>query len=327
MFLHTLAFPQDISDLHYTPEHHMPVTPQDIYQSLVVNGKGSYCFGQNGLLLGILRGLGYRAYAVPGRVLVPSWAPGMPDFVYSALHHLVLLVQPHPAPLAAVTYVVDVGFGGTGTLRPVLLADGSAGTPQRVPRADTSSDDELVGGWVWGAYPPERHRVVRCAVDESLELNANAGDAPSRAWHMQVSHAAADGSDGQPEWKTLFTFLEIEFHQTDIDAGSFSVSNMPRYIFSRAVICTRRFATALQTEEDKAEVVARIGEGGVDGLGWVEKWSLEGAKITHRVGSHTVEEREVKTERERIETLRDLFGVGIKLEDEEWIKGRAAALV
>ena len=72
---------------------------------------------------------------------------------YSGLDHYVILVQPLPAPQDNVTFVVDVGFGGTGLLRPLLLADGSAGNPQVL-------NSDLIGGWVWGSYPPERHRVV-----------------------------------------------------------------------------------------------------------------------------------------------------------------------
>lgn len=40
----------------------MRVDPSSIFDRLVLNGcgYGSYCYGQNGLLLGILRRLGYR---------------------------------------------------------------------------------------------------------------------------------------------------------------------------------------------------------------------------------------------------------------------------
>lgn len=73
---------------------------------------------------------------------------------YSGLNHYVILVQPLPAPHANVTFIVDVGFGGTGLLRPLLLADGSTGTPQDL------DVDAMKGGWTWGSCPPERHRVV-----------------------------------------------------------------------------------------------------------------------------------------------------------------------
>lgn len=38
----------------------MPVKPDELFDRMVLRGKGSYCFGHNGLFLGMLRGLGYR---------------------------------------------------------------------------------------------------------------------------------------------------------------------------------------------------------------------------------------------------------------------------
>ena len=38
----------------------MEVAPAGMYDRMVLHDKGSYCFGMNGLLHGMLRGLGYR---------------------------------------------------------------------------------------------------------------------------------------------------------------------------------------------------------------------------------------------------------------------------
>ena len=162
----------------------MPVTPRELYDRVVVGNKGSYCFGQNGLFLGMLRGLGYRCvfshssplfqpidsfrvipriFPCPGRVLLPARNPTTEgELEYTHLSHLVLLVQPHPAPYDRVTYLVDVGFGGTGPVRPILLADGSSDLPQ-----ETGPEGNFAGGWVWGSYPPQRHRIVRGAFMKS----------------------------------------------------------------------------------------------------------------------------------------------------------------
>jgi arylamine N-acetyltransferase len=54
----------------------MDVTANGAFRRLVEERKGSYCFGQNGLLLGMLRGLGYRYvyFSVIFVSLVPrSW--------------------------------------------------------------------------------------------------------------------------------------------------------------------------------------------------------------------------------------------------------------
>lgn len=47
-------------DVQSWREHRMCVRPDEVFERMVRGGKGSYCFGQNGLFLGILRALGYR---------------------------------------------------------------------------------------------------------------------------------------------------------------------------------------------------------------------------------------------------------------------------
>ncbi|KAH9929223.1 uncharacterized protein B0H18DRAFT_998311 [Fomitopsis serialis] len=375
MYLHLLAFPQDTSALHYTRDHHMPVTPQEMYESMVVSKHGSYCFGQNGLLLGMLRGLGYRAYAAAGRVLLPPSPPSphSATLVYSAPHHLVLLVQPHDAsgPHGNMTYMVDVGFGGTGPVRPILLADGSSGLKQRTPEDgdhnDPDGESTATGGWIWGTYPPERHRLVRGALPDSslgasrsptsptayaethrVETHGGSGRAPVHDWHLQVSHASAHPSNTsdtsssaeKSEWTTLYSFAEAEFFQADIDAASFAVSRMPGSFFLTTIICTRRFLVVLQSAEDEEELRLRdkhalptsinsaegLDLGDVGPGPFVGKWNLEGARATKRIGREVVEEKRFVTESDRVEILRDVFGVGVRPEDEQWIVGWPSAL-
>jgi len=60
MRLHVLSIPLENTEMHYTPEHILNVTPEGLFHRLIVEGKGSYCFGNNGLMLEMLRGLGFR---------------------------------------------------------------------------------------------------------------------------------------------------------------------------------------------------------------------------------------------------------------------------
>lgn len=116
----------------------------------------------------------YRAYPVFGRVLVPS-SPKYPpdsrssvdDLVYTNQSHMLLLVQPYPKSdplLGNVTFVVDVGFAGLlGPLRPILLDDGEGAGEQQIPPSAGTNAAEIRRGWVWGTFPPVRHRVVKGA--------------------------------------------------------------------------------------------------------------------------------------------------------------------
>ena len=80
---------------------------------------------------------------------------------------MLILVQPYPQSdcrLGNATFAVDVGFAGLlGPMRPILLADGSGPHEQRVPSSSKADDDSVKGGWVWGTFPPVRHRIVKGA--------------------------------------------------------------------------------------------------------------------------------------------------------------------
>ncbi|TFY82414.1 hypothetical protein EWM64_g1604 [Hericium alpestre] len=326
VYLHVITFPMDNSDLHYTKEHFMAVRPEPLYRRMVLERKGSYCFGQNGLLLGMLRGLGYRVYPVAGRVIEG------PKQEYTAQLHLVLLVQPHRIPHELITYAVDVGFGGTGPVRPILLADGGTEECQHLA---AGASDEWRGGWVWGSSPPERHRIVRGSYPaSSLETSSSDHTAPRRDWHMQFAHTPLGK---QPEWRTLYTFSEAEFFQQDIDAGSHVVSTCPG-LFLDKLVNMRRFkvtvhefksamANAESDEMDEADsdsVLKALDD--LEGVRWMGKWTLDGSKATKRIGSFKLQEIEIENERQRVQTLREVFGLELKDGDEKWIQGRPAAL-
>lgn len=63
-----------------------------------------------------------------------------------------------------------------------------------------------------------------------------------------------------------------------------------------------------------------------DGLEWLGKWTLEEAKATKRIGANVLVEKIFGSERERLEVIRDVFKIGVSLEDEKWIVGTEAAL-
>lgn len=168
----------------------MDLTPEGLFQRTVVEGKGSYCFGLNGLFLGMLRGLGYRyvpacafprpqsltersfpsrAYSAGARVYHTDGPSHLPQ--YTALEHMIILLQIDGHDDR--TYLVDVGFGGSGLARPILLS---------------KADDNVVEG----TTPTEKHRLRRGAqpltslgslqvLQCSLTGNTNASDLFQRA--------------------------------------------------------------------------------------------------------------------------------------------------
>lgn len=77
----------------------IPTDLDTVYQKVVLDNRGGYCFELNALFLGLLRGLGYTAYPVACRVLM---RPG-------------LRMPTHRASVVCVEgrkYFCDVGYGG-----------------------------------------------------------------------------------------------------------------------------------------------------------------------------------------------------------------------
>lgn len=66
---------------------------------------------------------------------------------YTSLVHMVIFVQ--PLENSNITYLVDVGCGGSGPTRPILLSD-------------------VVDNIVMGTSPTERHRLTRGAHPDSI---------------------------------------------------------------------------------------------------------------------------------------------------------------
>jgi N-hydroxyarylamine O-acetyltransferase len=91
---------------------------QSLEQKLVRDGRGGYCFEQNGLLGHVLERLGFGVRRLAARVL---W--NAPAGTVTPRTHMVLLAETRDA-----RYVVDVGFGGQTPTAPLLL---QAGVVQR----------------------------------------------------------------------------------------------------------------------------------------------------------------------------------------------------
>ncbi|KAF8999491.1 arylamine N-acetyltransferase 1 [Cyathus striatus] len=297
---HLLTYPFENTSMHYTAEHTMDVTPEGAFKRLVRDRKGSYCFGQNGVLLGMLRGLGYRAYVVSARV--NEAGPHDPRN-YTALTHMVVLVQPHAD--SNKTYLVDVGFGANGLARPILLSD---------------SEDNVV----IGVTPTEKHRLTRGALpSSSLQSSNGSGTSTDIKWNLEVWHEKKD--DTKAPWKILYSFSEEEFFTRDAIDTSFLVSQsiVPDGLFCNHVVCVKHF---LLTDQDKKV----LGDGGVSVSDsehlYMSRLVLMGKDVRKHVGGVAEVVRTFHNELDRIKALRELFGIDINDDAVAHIKGRVPAL-
>jgi N-hydroxyarylamine O-acetyltransferase len=120
------------------------LAPDRLFDKLVTRRRGGYCFEQNGLLLEMLRSMGFEARPLLGRV----WL--MADETPPRTHTLNLV------RIDGADYIADVGFGGSYA-PPMALREGeTAETPDG-----------------------SRHRLLRDSVHGwMLERDAGAGWAP-----------------------------------------------------------------------------------------------------------------------------------------------------
>ncbi len=82
-----------------------------LYQKLVLDRRGGYCFEHNLLLAEVLKTLGYRVKGLGARVL---W--NIPEGVVTARGHMLLLVE-----IDHDHFIADVGFGGMTLTSPLAV--------------------------------------------------------------------------------------------------------------------------------------------------------------------------------------------------------------
>lgn len=270
----------------------MDISADSIFQRLVVERKGSYCFGLNGLFLDMLRGLGYRAYSGSGKINDPSAPHETPK--YFSFVHMVLFVQPMND--CSDTYLVDVGCGGNGLSRPILL----------------SCDPHNV---VTGVSPTEKHRLTRGSRPQSSLDSGPEGT----EWRLEALQEKGPDS----KWRIVYSFLEDEFFETDYTAMNFGVSSSPGGFFVDNLVYGRNFWL---TVDEARELGANDSDRNSFLTRYMGRIGMRGGVFTRHIGSGSEVIRTATTELEQRDILRELCGIDIPIEDLENVTGRTAAL-
>ncbi|KAF6742559.1 arylamine N-acetyltransferase 1 [Ephemerocybe angulata] len=283
---HLITFPFENTAMHYSGSHEIDISAQALFSRFVDERKGSFCFGQNSILLEMLRGLGFRAYAGSGRVNM-NWQNPSKERAFGAQLHMLVFVQPFDD--STETYVVDVGFGGSGLTRPIPLTDGS-------------------GSQTRGAGPTETHRLVKDPFSRSSLGKWANSPIPSgqEVWNLEVRHTGKGGSTGA--WKRVYAFTEQEFFPEDcVAASAYVTSALP--LFKENVMCIRYILDEESTHGDLYRAV------------------LFGREVKVRKGDGEAEVvATVTTESERVKVLGEFFGIAVRDEDIAFIEGTPAQL-
>ncbi|KAJ8082156.1 hypothetical protein PM082_008003 [Marasmius tenuissimus] len=295
-------FPFENTPMHYTAEHRMDIGFDYLYQRLVIDGNGSYCLGNNGLFLQMIRGLGYRAYSSAGRINIgpPDAAPSFITFV-----HMVIFVQPIEG--SNTTYFVDAAGGGSCLTQPILLGDGES---------------------VMGATPSEKHSLVRTSRQESSL--ATRPDMPSYdpdlkvEWRLLVTHLKASGESST---RILNAFIEEEYFSEDYQTTNVGVYTREDDIFWLGVVCSKCFFLDEKESEEveRQQTMFEIQGVCTTSTKYLGRLAIEGKTIKRHVGLRTEVVKTMQTELDRLEGLREWFNIDIHPDAVKHMKGRVPA--
>ncbi|KAL8683538.1 MAG: hypothetical protein Q9186_000450 [Xanthomendoza sp. 1 TL-2023] len=118
-------------------------------------------------------------------------------------------------------------------------------------------------------------------------------------WSFQVRQ-----SEGE-KWQTQYCFTETEFLPQDYEIMNFWTSRSRKSIFTQSILLAK-----MVMEREKL----------------VGSLTMFTAEAKRRVGGEVVESRTCQTERERVEVLREWFGIRLTEEEEKGIEGLATEL-
>lgn len=109
----------------------LPLDVQSLFQRIVVNRRGGYCFEQNGLMYALLKELGFDVSLYLARVIYN-------EDIHPGLTHRITLVD-----IDDKSYIADVGFGPLGPQRPVCMSGEESHESFRVFQVEERSPGEF----------------------------------------------------------------------------------------------------------------------------------------------------------------------------------------
>ncbi|KAJ3556680.1 hypothetical protein NP233_g11922 [Leucocoprinus birnbaumii] len=230
----------------------------------------------------MLRGLGYRAYPGLGRVNEIGDPKLPPNFTGPT--HMLIFVQ--PGEDSNITYLADVGCGGSGPTMPILLSD---------------AQDNIV----IGTTPTERHRLRRgTRLDSSIDADE---------WMLEVLHEKPDQAESR--WRTVYMFTEREAFQRDFEVLNRGTYTEQTGFFADQVMCSIHHWLDEEIGQDVDHSERRLVRVG-----------LMGRLLKRFAGSEAHFIKLVYTEQERADVIREYFRIELNKEEVEHIRGRRAAI-
>lgn len=160
-FAHASHIPFENLDVYTHKE--IKLDPDSLYNKMVLQRRGGYCFEMNALLCLALQETGFSVIPCLSRIYRPDLGG------FGALTHRVTVVE-----IDGDKYVCDVGFGGNAFVRPLLLRDGVVQKQMFFSyRIDTSGElDYIVETDSGEGFVPMLGFDLKAAKDSDFELSS-----------------------------------------------------------------------------------------------------------------------------------------------------------
>ncbi|KAG8530896.1 uncharacterized protein KY384_004253 [Bacidia gigantensis] len=156
----------------------------------------------------------------------------------------------------------------------------------------------LEEGWETTSISPSGVRLVRDFIPDFRDKNED----QDKLWIFQHRAAPSEG------WQPIYAFTEIEFIPQDYEISNFFTSTSRTSFFTSAIVVVKY-------------LLDNLGKGQLIG-----SMSLMNGFAKRRMRGNTKLLTECKTEEERIRALRDYFGIEIKEDEKQGIKGLVTEL-
>ncbi|KAF7507739.1 hypothetical protein GJ744_010168 [Endocarpon pusillum] len=185
--------------LHYSQHHTVSLDSETLFHKIVNRRMGGYCMENNTFMATVLRSLGYILYTAGARVGYVLGDGYKGPQGYGGWGHMLNIVTVHDQK-----YMVDVGFGSSGAVKPIHLKDG-----------------EIVQ-----SVPPARQRLVYQAI-------AQLTNASQKMWVFEVQFSP------ESSWIPQYCFSEVEFLPEDFRVMNYFTSQSRTSWFTQWLVMTK----------------------------------------------------------------------------------------
>ncbi|KAK4958911.1 hypothetical protein LTR10_003708 [Elasticomyces elasticus] len=285
---HVCNVPFENLEIQYSAHKTITLNMDDLYVRFAERGlkygRGGRCMEHNGFFGTVLRSIGYEVRNCAGRVsrmMSPdAETREKQGNTYDGFNHMLNLVR-----IEGQWWVVDVGNGPMGPNIPYPLQD----------------------GYECESIAPRRIRLQWRSIPEHA---AAKDEDAQKLWCYDACFQPKGTSSSsklvsEGEWVPVYCFTETEFLPQDYEMMSYFTSNNPKSFFTSMVLCIK-----MEMDEAEEKIVGDV--------------TLGGDKVRRtrgpNVGGKKKVLRELNTEKERVEALKEFLGVELTQEESENIR-------